>query len=221
MSRDKVGYYTSMGIALNNAGQYTKAISHFLLAILLYENANYESILCKAQYTSALSGLGNAYNYLGKRDKGMPYVKEALEKAEEGYAEYPKIFANIYILVIYNYCMTVCVPAGNYAKAEELAKKAIDIYNKKEVAIYDNIDNVYYMLAFLYQAQGKNKDAERMVDYGVRNFPDKPYFLDAKGELLMKSGKAKEAKAVWNKILSIDPNWAAYGSDFSKMILNQ
>ena len=76
------------------------------------------------------------------------------------------------------------------------------------------------MLAFLYQMQGKDKDAEDMVNYGVKHFPNNLYFLDGKGELLMKEGKRQEAMDIWNKIISIDPHWASNGSDFSKMVLN-
>lgn len=66
----------------------------------------------------------------------------------------------------------------------------------------------------------KEKESEKLVDYGVGQFPHNPYFLDAKGELLMKKGKKKEALAIWEKIIAIDSNWPSYGSDFSKMILN-
>ena len=82
------------------------------------------------------------------------------------------------------------------------------------------MENSYYELAFLYQMQGKNKEAEDIINYGVKHFPNNLYFLDGKGELLMKEGKRQEAMEIWNKIISIDPHWASNGSDFSKMVLN-
>ena len=64
------------------------------------------------------------------------------------------------------------------------------------------------------------KEAEDIINYGVKHFPNNLYFLDGKGELLMKEGKRQEAMDIWNKIISIDPHWASNGSDFSKMVLN-
>ncbi len=218
--RSLLGYYSSLAMAYTQLGQYAKSIDVFNKTITSYEAVGYDSDLCKVSYSNALMGLGNAYFYLGNIQKAVEYTKKGLENAEAGYASAPRLYANCYALSLYNYCRSVCVPSGDYSTAESLIKKAISVINKKDVEFYDHYEDAYYMLAYLYQMQGKEKEAEKLVDYGVGQFPHNPYFLDAKGELLMKKGKKKEALAIWEKIIAIDSNWPSYGSDFSKMILN-
>lgn len=210
--------YTNMGLSLLDSHKYQNAVNTLKQALVLYEKLGLESIACKAHYTNALMGIGTAYFYLGDNNNCIIFYPKGLKNAEAGYAIYPKIFANILTMGLYNYCRSVCVPTNDYTTAETFIKEAISIINKKEVEHYDYLENIYYMLAYLYQMQGKSKEANDIVDYGVKHFPQNTYFLDAQGELLMKKGKTNEAIAVWNKIIKIDPAWASNGSDFSKMI---
>lgn len=218
--RNMLDVATNLGIAYNNTRQCDKGIAVLKNAISAFEMYGMKSINGKAKYTSALMGLSNAYFCTGDIKNAVYYCKKTLENAEAGYSLSSKNFAVLYTLALYNYCRVVCVPSGDYTTGESLIKKAISIYKKKESEQYEHIESSYYMLAFIYQLQGKNKDAEDVVNYGVKQFPNDIYFLDAKGELLMKKGKRREAMEIWNKILTIDSNWPSNGSDFSKMVLN-
>ena len=220
LTRFRAEVCSNLGNAYIDSKQYNECIKILKEALIDYEKIRVKSIATKASYTNAVMGLNNAYSNIGDNKNTIYYGKIALKSASEGYESAPSIFANLFTLSLYNYCRTVCVPSGDYSTGETLIKKAISIYDKKEVAHYDYLENSYYMLAFLYQMQGKDKDAEDMVNYGVKHFPNNLYFLDGKGELLMKEGKRQEAMEIWNKIISIDPHWASNGSDFSKMVLN-
>ena len=106
--------------------------------------------------------------------------------------------------------------AGNKVSVMRVAKSGYVLFNKEAVdQWYISRSDKPFAIVMC-----KEKEAEKLVDYGVGQFPHNPYFLDAKGELLMKKGKKKEALAIWEKIIAIDSNWPSYGSDFSKMILN-
>ena len=211
---------SNLGNAYIDSRQYNECIKILKKALIDYEMIRFKSIVTNANYINAMMGLNNAYFNIGDNKNTIYYGKIALKSASEGYESAPSIFANLFTLSLYNYCRTVCLPSGDYSTGETLIKKAISIYEKKEVAHYDYLENSYYELAFLYQMQGKNKEAEDIINYGVKHFPNNLYFLDGKGELLMKEGKRQEAMDIWNKIISIDPHWASNGSDFSKMVLN-
>ena len=211
---------SNLGNAYIDSKQYNECIKILKKALIDYEMIRFKSIVTNANYINAMMGLNNAYFNIGDNKNTIYYGKIALKSASEGYESAPSIFANLFTLSLYNYCRTVCLPSGDYSTGETLIKKAISIYEKKEVAHYDYLENSYYELAFLYQMQGKNKEAEDIINYGVKHFPNNLYFLDGKGELLMKEGKRQEAMDIWNKIISIDPHWASNGSDFSKMVLN-
>lgn len=211
---------SNLGNAYIDSKQYNECIKILKKALIDYEMIRFKSIVTNANYINAMMGLNNAYFNIGDNKNTIYYGKIALKSASEGYESAPSIFANLFTLSLYNYCRTVCLPSGDYSTGETLIKKAISIYEKKEVAHYDYLENSYYELAFLYLMQGKNKEAEDIINYGVKHFPNNLYFLDGKGELLMKEGKRQEAMDIWNKIISIDPHWASNGSDFSKMVLN-
>ena len=176
---------SNLGNAYIDSKQYNECIKILKKALIDYEMIRFKSIVTNANYINAMMGLNNAYFNIGDNKNTIYYGKIALKSASEGYESAPSIFANLFTLSLYNYCRTVCLPSGDYSTGETLIKKAISIYEKKEVAHYDYLENSYYELAFLYQMQGKNKEAEDIINYGVKHFPNNLYFLDGKGELII------------------------------------
>ena len=75
---------------------------------------------------------------------------------------------------------------------------------------------IYRLLAILYEAAGKEKEAFQALETGLEKFPGDLDLLYQKGMTLEKQGRREEAMAVMHEILQIDPehsdaiNYIAY-----------
>ena len=93
---------------------------------------------------------------------------------------------------------------NDYAKAKIYYQKAIDA----------NIPMGYNDMAYLY-AEGKGvvqdyKEAHRLVDMAISMERNNVNFWDTKGEFYLKENKLEEAANVWNKIKSMNGEFAQY-----------
>lgn len=113
--------------------------------------------------------------------------------------------------------MAHCAQANkNYEKAIEYFQKSIDAGNPQ--ACND--------MAYLY-AQGKGtrkdlKEAHRLIDIAMTDYPDYLDYLDTKGEFYLMENKIAEANEIWNKIKSKDADFAKnHNSNFCQAMRSQ
>lgn len=206
-----------IGTALVDAEKYTDAKPILMEAMAYYKELPSPTPTSDAMYLNCLISLANSYQYTNDFASAEKIEEEALNLAEKHYEQHPSKFANMYALLHYNMGYRLMV-TGKLEKAESCLKKAIAITQKREVPFYDREEYMPYALAYIYNEQGKTDLAEKMINMSLDINPKNLMFLDAKGELLMKSGKKKQAQQIWQQILKSDPNWAAKNSTFSQMM---
>lgn len=209
-----------IGASLVDLEKYNEAKPILIDALKYFMGLTIHTPTVDALYLNCLISLANAYQYTNDFVVAEKYENEALSIAEKYYVQYPAKFANMYALLHYNMGYRLLV-TGKLDKAEACLKKAIEITQKKEVPFYDREEYMPYALAYIYNQQGKADLAEKMIDMSLEINPKNLMSLDAKGELLMKRGKKKQAQQIWLQILNLDSNWAVKGSDFSKMMMEK
>ena len=209
-----------IGTSLVDLEKYNEAKPILVDAMKYYKGLTTHTPTVDAFYLNCLISLANAYQYTNDFVSAEKYENEALIITERYYASHPTKFANMNALLHYNMGYRLLV-TGKLDKAEACLKKAIALTQKKEAPFYDREEYMPYALAYIYKHQGKADLAEKMIDMSLGINPKNLMSLDAKGELLIKSGKKKQAQQIWQQILSLDPNWAVKGSDFSKMMIGK
>ena len=144
----------------------------------------------KAQYA-----LGIMYTYgsgVAKDEaKGVEWFRKA---AEQGDAT-----AQYALGIMYTNGSGV---AKDEAKAVEWYKKAGEQGNAK----------AYNELAYLEAKKGHYEEAINTIDKAIKLQPDDPNYYDSKGEILSMKGDKEGAKAMWEKVISLDPNYSEKNS---------
>lgn len=63
-------------------------------------------------------------------------------------------------------------------------------------------------IAYLYSYRQQFDKAISSIDQAIETLPDEPNYYDSKGEILFMKGDKKGAKAMWQKVVSLDPKFA-------------
>ena len=74
-------------------------------------------------------------------------------------------------------------------------------------------------LAYIFLDMEKYDDALKMVDQAIETMPEEPNYYDSKGEILYRTGDKKGAKDMWQKVVSLDPDFAnTHNSDLYRLL---
>lgn len=128
---------------------------------------------------------------------GMGVAKDETKAVEwfQKAAEQGNSYAQFWLAVMYSKGLGV---AKDSSKAEEWYKKA-------EKGI--NVVDTYNELAYWYANKGDYDEAIATIDKAIQLKPNDPNFYDSKGEILSMKGDRDGAKAMWDKIISLDPKY--------------
>lgn len=66
--------------------------------------------------------------------------------------------------------------------------------------------------------KGNYDKAIANIDEAIKRQPKDPNYYDSKGEILYKKGDKEGAKAMWNKVISMDPKFGERGSELYKLL---
>ena len=94
-------------------------------------------------------------------------------------------------------------------KKEEEAKKKEEekrIKAEKERQLTDELEKVNAQ-AYSYMHEGKYDEAVAAINTAIEKQPDNPNWYDSKGEILYMKGDKEGAKAMWDKVISLDSNF--------------
>lgn len=94
-------------------------------------------------------------------------------------------------------------------KEQEEAKKKEEekrIKAEKERQLTDELEKVNAQ-AYSYMHEGKYDEAVAAINTAIEKQPDNPNWYDSKGEILYMKGDKEGAKAMWDKVISLDSNF--------------
>ena len=97
---------------------------------------------------------------------------------------------------------------GNVHFGRQNYAAAIEHYSKA-TAINPSFSPPYNQLGYAYRLLEKYDEAERAFTTYIQRIPDDPNPYDSYAEFLMKVGRFEESIAMYEKALSIDPNFVA------------
>ena len=126
-----------------------------------------------------------------KYDEALPLLKQAAETGDPA-AQYT--LGNMYNL-------------GN--GMEENLEEAMKWYDM--AAKQDNKQfkaNSLNEMAYVYLKLEQYGKAIETIDKAIETIPSEANFYDSKGEILYKMGNKKEARAMWNKVVGLEPDFA-------------
>ena len=159
LSEPDADVYNGLGICARRKGLYNDAIQYFMKAIEYGEIEVSSTNIC------------DIYEELGEFEKEEEFLKEMIQKYENGYLN--AIYARALLII------------GRHKEAEDFARKAIQLGEEMEG---------YLQLAFALIMQGKNDEAEKTLIEMKNKYPDKlqPYILLANIYMDKGEEKAKE-----------------------------
>lgn len=96
-------------------------------------------------------------------------------------------------------------------RAEEEKKAAEE--NKKRTELV-NLNTQ----AYKYAREGKFDDAISTIEKAIEQQPNNANWYDSKGEILYMKGDIDGAKAMWEKVISVDPNYKNYATALNILI---
>lgn len=212
-SRDEADSYYCIGNFVRDC-DIDLALKHFRKAFSLYVNlpsyystnieacANMLSLIYKEkeQYDDAIDVL---------RKNADVYSKSTWNSGREGMAMDYREIGHLYFF-----------KKEEYYKAEESYKKATAIIEM----LYDNACKLKNMdsiikykqllpeylndLSYSRAYQKKYEEALETINRAVELQPDEANYYDSKGEILYMSGDKEGAKTMWEKVVSLDPDFA-------------
>lgn len=122
----------------------------------------------------------------------LKYYKNA---AENGNAKYQ-------ILLAFAYLDGKDGIAKDEAKAAEWFRKAAEQGDASS----------YNQLAYIEARKGHYDEAIAIIDKAIKLKPDDPNYYDSKGEIMSMKGDKEGAKAMWEKVISLDPKYSENNS---------
>lgn len=129
-----------------------------------------------------------------------------------------------------------CVETGYYGEEASVFKSLYDIYKtqdrkddlfammKKAYQLMPQTKDVLLLLIETYSTQGRDTDELfALIDTAVKNNPQDPYPVYAKGQTLEKLGRIEEAAAAYQECQTLDPKymWGFLGEGFMYFNISQ
>ena len=79
--------------------------------------------------------------------------------------------------------------------------------------------NALNEIAYIYCNRQQFDKAIATIDQAIETMPEEPNYYDSKGEILYRKGDKKGAKDMWQKVVSLDPDFAnAHNSTLYKLL---
>lgn len=103
-------------------------------------------------------------------------------------------------------------------KAEREAKKKAEAQKEAEEKKLNAELQAMNKEAYSYAREGKLDEAIATIDKVIELQPQNPNWYDSKGEFLAKKGDKEGAKAMWEKVISLDPYFSKNNSPLSSYI---
>lgn len=112
----------------------------------------------------------------------------------------------------------LCTEAGKKEFEEEVKKKAEAAKKKVEGAKKKAEADSLNLKAYDQAREDKYADAIATIDKAIELFPQDPNYYDSKGEILLNMGDKDGAKAMWDKVVSLDPKFSENKSSLYLML---
>ena len=103
-------------------------------------------------------------------------------------------------------------------EAEREAQKQAEAQKKAEEKKLNEELRAMNEEAYSYAREGKLDEAIATIDKVIELQPQNPNWYDSKGEFLAKKGDKEGAKAMWEKVISLDPYFGKYNTPLSSYI---
>ena len=211
--------HNNIGIILQNAGQYQKAIKCFEKAIEIDPN-----------YKNAYNNLGSAFKDLQEYQKAIKYFEKAIEIDPnyldaynnlggvhgnlEEYQKAIKCFEKV-IEIDPNYLISQ-INLGNIFKNLKEFKKAVSCY-EKALIINPNYANTHFNLGIVFRETGFNQKA---INSYQNTLQIDPNFIAAYFNLAIifqKTGETQKAIDCYQKAIEINPKYANAHNNLGSM----
>ena len=211
--RDVANSYLHIGLMIDKQNG-DLALKHFQTSYDYYISVpyNYQSNL-----DVCFDGMSSIYLKRQQYDMAIDVWMKAIDywKKSTSYSSNEKL-TQVYCQLghVYNYSIK------NYLLAEESYKKGLAHAEKEyDEAVKDNyeyniksskkllsecLNNLAYALAY----QKKHSEALNTIERAIALMPEEPNYYDSKGEILYMSGDKDGARTMWDKVISLDPDFA-------------
>lgn len=155
--------------------------------------------------TYKLASKGN--KLLGEKnyDEAIPLLKQAAEAGDPA--------AQYWLGVAYNWGNGVEEDPTEALKWYEMAAKQDNRQFKA---------NALNEIAYVYLKQEQYEKALSVIDQAIETLPLEANYYDSKGEILFKKGDKKAARAMWDKVISLEPDFAEnHDSELYKLLFSK
>jgi CHAT domain-containing protein len=152
------GVYNEMGDSLFRTGRYLTALPYQHEAVQMCEQSNNTMLLA-----NVIHRLGLTYGMLGRRDKAMYYLKDAVTRTEA----IPDQMARLQLQI------DIYTKAGDFYLQQKMFSEAIATYRRTIESIGGEnrrfyLSSIYQGLAAAYLANGQEMEAEAALKESIR-----------------------------------------------------
>ena len=162
-----------------------------------------QAVEIKPDYVFALTNLASVSASLGDLDAAAVALKKAVEADSGGF------FDNARLQEAYFSLGAAAMKQKRYDRSAEFFRKVID-------AVPDNVD-AHRNLGLSMHMQGRTAEGVRELEDTIRKYPNSAESYNTLGLILADRGQKQEAAALFQKALSINPNFTQAQANLRKV----
>ena len=192
--------YNNIGTTYHYAGEYTKALEYYSMAISIFEK------VYGVNYPDTYNNIGLLYAELGDYEKALEYLFKALAVRKKELSKDHPVTA-----ISYNNIGTVYYNKGDNMKAMEYYSKSLSIFESALGTNHPNTANCYNCIGLVYSVQGNYDKALEYYNKSVSirekvlgvNHPTTAVSYNNIGAVYYQMKKYNNALEYYHKALSI------------------
>lgn len=192
--------YNNIGTTYHYAGEYTKALEYYSMAISIFEK------VYGVNHPDTYNNIGLLYAELGDYEKALEYLFKALAVRKKELSKDHPVTA-----ISYNNIGTVYYNKGDNIKAMEYYSKSLSIFESALGTNHPNTANCYNCIGLVYSVQGNYDKALEYYNKSVSirervlgvNHPTTAVSYNNIGAVYYQMKKYNNALEYYHKALSI------------------
>lgn len=192
--------YNNIGTTYHYAGEYTKALEYYSMAISIFEK------VYGVNHPDTYNNIGLLYAELGDYEKALEYLFKALAVRKKELSKDHPVTA-----ISYNNIGTVYYNKGDNMKAMEYYSKSLSIFESALGTNHPNTANCYNCIGLVYSVQGNYDKALEYYNKSVSirervlgvNHPTTAVSYNNIGAVYYQMKKYNNALEYYHKALSI------------------